>query len=408
MKASILTIGDEILNGFTVDTNATYIAENAVNSGIEITNMLSVSDTKTGIIDGLNYLSEKCDLIFVTGGLGPTKDDITVKTLAAFLKANLVFDEKSWHRINKMLSNRNGKLLEVDKERCFFPEGAILLKNKKGTAPCMWLQSENTTIVSMPGVPLEMKQILIDEVLPKIKTNFQLKKIINKYILVAGIWESKIAEKIIAIENNFPKEISLAYLPKLGQVTLRLTGYNTTEKQVDKYIDAISKKLGDYVFSFDSKDSLEKVIGKQLLAKKATLSTAESCTGGNIAQRITSIAGSSAYFEGSIVSYSNNLKRNQLKVAETTLKKFGAVSEQTITEMAEGALAVLKTDYSIAVSGIAGPSGGTAEKPVGTVWIAVANKNKTITKKFSFWPYRKENIELSTVAALNMLRKFLA
>ena len=408
MKASILTIGDEILNGSTLDTNSTFIAKNAIKEGIEIVSILSVADTKKGITDGLNFLKYNSKLIFITGGLGPTKDDITVKTLADFLEEPLVFNNEIFDRINSMLSARKDKNVSISKESCMFPKGAKFLTNKKGTAPCMWLQKEDVIFVSMPGVPLEMKQIFIDEVLPKVVKQFKITGLINKYILTAGIWESEIAKRIKDIENVLPDNISIAYLPKLGQVTLRISGKNTTESIIQKIVDDIILILGNNVFSLVENDSLEKVVGKILKEKNKTLATAESCTGGKIAHKITSIAGSSSYFEGTIVSYSNNIKMNVLGVKKITLENYGAVSEQTVIEMAKGALGILKTDYSIAVTGIAGPTGGTKEKPVGTVWIAVSDSNKTIAKKFNFWPFRAENIELSSVAALNMLKNFIS
>lgn len=407
MKASILTIGDEILNGSTLDTNSTFMAENAVKEGIEIVNILSVSDEKDAIIDSLTFLEKTADIVFITGGLGPTKDDITIKTLAEYLGVSLVFDQATHSKITKRLTERVAKNIFVSKESCRFPKGADLLNNKKGTAPCMWMQSKKAILVSMPGVPLEMKQIFIDEVLPKVKKEFKLEPIINKYILTAGIWESIIAKKIQVVEDKLPRNISLAYLPKLGQVKLRLTGKNISEEEVQNYIDELSTILAEDIYSFNPKDDLAKVVGEKLLASGKTLSTAESCTGGKIAHKITSNAGSSAYFEGSIVSYSNLVKMKSLGVKKDTLEKFGAVSKQTVTEMAKGVLKALGTDYSVAVSGIAGPSGGSEEKPVGTVWIAVANKETVVANKFHFWPFRKENIELSSIAALNMLKNFI-
>lgn len=406
MKATILTIGDEIINGSTLDTNSTFIAENAIKKGIEIRKILSVSDEKTEIINALDFLIKDSNIIFITGGLGPTNDDITIKTLAEYLQVTLVFNEKLYNKITTFL-RKIKKDVVVNKEQCKFPENAILLENTKGTAPCMWLKKDDTILVSMPGVPYEMKEMFIAEVLPKIEKEFQITEIINKYIMTAGIWESIIADKIKDIEEKLPNNISIAYLPNLGRVKLRITAKNSTEKIVQKYVNEISKKIKDYIFSYNENDSLQEVVGEKLKQKNKTLSTAESCTGGKIAHKITSIAGSSAYFQGSIVSYSNEVKMKSLGVKESTLIKYGAVSEQTVKEMAKGVLQKLNTDYSISISGIAGPSGGTEEKPVGTVWIAVANKNEVKTKKVRFLQGRTENIELSTVVALNMLLKFI-
>lgn len=407
MKASILTIGDEILNGSILDTNATFIADQSIKEGIEIITMLSVADKKEEINDALTFLSKKSDIILITGGLGPTKDDITIKTLADFLNVPLEFNNEIYTRITNLLLERNITTINVTKENCSFPKGARLLNNKKGTAPCLWLKKENTTIISMPGVPLEMKQIFVEEVLPKIKKDFKTKSIINKYIMTAGIWESEISKKIQAIEENLPQNISIAYLPSLGQVKLRITGNNTNEIAINEIVKDISEKISEHIYSYNEKDNLAKIVGELLIKKNKTLSTAESCTGGKIAHKTTSNAGSSAYFEGSIISYSNEIKMMKLGVKKSTLEKHGAVSQQTVIEMANGALKAMSTDYSIAVSGIAGPTGGTEEKPVGTVWIAVANNDSIETKKFQFWPFREENIELSSIAALNMLRKFI-
>lgn len=407
MKASILTIGDEILNGSTTDTNASFIAERSINAGLEIVKMLSVSDQKDHIINALDFLIKDSDFIFITGGLGPTKDDITVKTLSDFTEDTLVFNQETFDRVTALLSKRRGMTIEIDKSRCELPSKAFLLKNQKGTAPGMWFNHKETVLVSMPGVPLEMKQIFEDEVLKKIMNDFKPKGIINKYLLTAGIWESILADKIKDIEENLAKGICIAYLPKLGQVKLRITGKGVSEKEVIKVQEQIQERISAFVYSTDEKDTLEKTLGDLLKAKGKTMTIAESCTGGSIASKIVSIAGSSAFFNGSVVTYSNELKHEILKVDNSTLEKFGAVSQETVLAMAKGALDFIEADYSIAVSGIAGPSGGTEEKPIGTVWIAVASKEKAEAKKFQFWTHRIENIELSSVAALNMLRNFI-
>ena len=407
MKVSILTIGDEILNGTTIDTNAVFMAENLISEGIDVSKMLTVSDTEDEIVNALDFLKTTAEVIFITGGLGPTKDDITVKTLAKYVGQDLVFNEENYNHVNMLLSQRRKKDIEVDKSRCMFPEKTIFLNNQKGTAPGMWLEKNGVILISMPGVPLEMKQIFIDEALPKIKASFKVEPLINKYVLTAGIWESLLAKEIEDIENDLPDNIKLAYLPKLGRVKIRITGRNTTEKEVEKHQNLILKRVSEYVFSTQEKDSLEKVIGEILIQKQKTVTVAESCSGGNIAHKITSVAGCSAYYNGSIITYSNEQKMKKLEVSKQTLKNHGAVSEQTVEQMAQGVLKLIPSDYSIAVSGIAGPTGGTEEKPVGMVWIAVADKEKVVSKKFQFWPYRAENIELASIAALNMLRKFI-
>ncbi len=407
MKATILTIGDEIINGATLDTNATFIASKSEEIGIDIVKILSVSDKEDEIIDGLSFLSKKSDIIFITGGLGPTKDDITIKTLAKFLDVPLEFNQDVYNRINRILSSRTELKIEINKSQCEFPKGTVFLDNKKGTAPCLWLKKDKAILVSMPGVPHEMKQIFVDEVLVKIKTNYSLEKKVNEYILTAGIWESVIEKKIKDIVENLPKGLNIAYLPKLGQVTLRLSGFFNDKKKVKNIILEISERLGNHVYSFNKEANLANVIGEKLLELGKTLSTAESCTGGKIAHKITKNAGSSSYFQGSIISYSNTVKMKSLSVKLSTLKKYGAVSQQTVVEMVKGVLTALNTDYGVAVSGIAGPTGGTKLKPVGTVWIAVGNKNQVFSKKFMFTPFREENIELTSIMALNMLKNFI-
>lgn len=407
MKASILTIGDEILNGSTLDTNSSFMAENAVKNGIEIVKILSVADKAEDIKASLDFLKPYSDFIFITGGLGPTKDDITIKTLADYLGQKLVYSQENFDDVTNLLSERRQTKVEIDKERCMFPEKTIFLKNEKGTAPGMWLVKDSTVLISMPGVPLEMKQIFVEEVLVKIKNEFLEDNIVNKYILTSGIWESFLANDIADIENSLPPNISLAYLPKLGGVTLRLTGKDVQEIEVVKIQNKIIERIKPYVFSIQEKDSLEQVLGQLLKQNNKKLTIAESCTGGKIAHKITKIAGSSNYFNGSVVTYSNVLKNQLLNVELQTLESFGAVSEETVLAMAKGVLNLIEADYSIAVSGIAGPDGGTADKPVGTVWIAVSDGKESITKKFKFWPHRLENIEMASVAALNMLRLFI-
>lgn len=406
MKATILAIGDEILNGSIIDTNSRYIAEKCTSKGIKVVNILCVSDKKDEIISALNFLKKISNIIFIMGGLGPTKDDITIETLAEFSKQELIFNFDVYEKAKIFLKKRN-KTIKLGKEQFKFPKNAILLENNKGSAPGIWIEEDNLHIVSMPGVPYEMKEMFLNEVLPKIEKDNCLKPVINKYILTSGIWESIIAEKIKHIEEALPENIKIAYLPKLARVKLRITATNVLEKDVEKLVKEISVLIKKFIYSYNEKDTLEKVVGEKLKAKNKTLSTAESCTGGKIAHKITSIAGSSAYFEGGIVSYSNEVKMNSLKVKKNTLIKYGAVSKQTVEEMAKGALKAVNTDYSIAVSGIAGPDGGTIEKPVGTVWIAVANELKVVSKKYMFTPFREENIELSTVVGLTMLLNFI-
>ncbi len=412
MKASIVTIGDEILNGTTVDTNSAFIAKTCIANGMSIVNSLSVSDSYEGIYEGLEFGQKNAEIIFITGGLGPTKDDITKQALANFFKADLEFNEEVFTKIKSYFEKRGAKQVELNRKLAYIPSTATLIDNDRGTAMGMWFEWEGKVFVSMPGVPHEMRYMLSMHVLPKIIEQFKLAKIINKYIMCAGIGESAINERIEDIEDALPEYISLAYLPNLGNVKLRLSTIENNqngdlEVEMEKFQLAIKTRMEKYVYSLDDQVSLAQAVGNILQAKKATLSTAESCTGGYISHLITSTPGSSAYYEGSIVAYSYNIKESLLQVEEETLNTFGAVSEETVQEMTEGLLRKLKTTYGISVSGIAGPGGGTKEKPVGTVWIAVGNKDKVVAQKYELTKQRDYNIKISAMIALNMLRNFI-
>ena len=409
MQAQIITIGDEILIGQILDTNSAWIAKQLNISGIQVAEMRSVSDTREAIIEALET-GQSADLVLLTGGLGPTKDDITKKVLAEFLGVELTFHEPTYNRIAAYFEKRSFTLTPAHREQCYMPANAEILRNDMGTAPGMWMQKNNTIYVSMPGVPYEMKHLVSERVLPRLLGNAQLRPIVHRTILTAGTGESVIAQRIEDFENNLPDFVKLAYLPNLGIVRLRLTATGDDEAALNQILEEkkaeIHTLIPEFVFGEET-ETLEEVLGRKLKEKGAMLGTAESCTGGYIAHKITSIPGSSAYFGGSVVAYSNQLKTNLLNVDAETLQAHGAVSEETVREMVAGALETLGVDYAVAVSGIAGPEGGTPDKPVGTIWTAVGNRQEIITKKLTLTKYRMRNIQLTSNLTLNMLRKFV-
>ncbi|HHH49849.1 MAG TPA: competence/damage-inducible protein A [Saprospiraceae bacterium] len=410
MDVSIITIGDEILIGQVVDTNSAWMAQQLNLNAFSVVEIKTISDDNNAIIASLDSSLKSTDIVLLTGGLGPTKDDITKKALADYFGVEMIFSEETYQRIIRIFERWGQKPNEVTKEQCFMPANATLLKNKMGTAPGMWFEHEEKVIVSMPGVPYEMKYLMENEVLPKLKKHFPGKPFIHRTILTVGEGESRLATRIEAFENNLPENIKLAYLPNLGKVKLRLSGKADNASLLNKVLDAKVEELNaiipEFIFGYEDEE-LESAIGKLLIEKGKTLGTAESCTGGYLAHKITSIPGSSAYFKGSVIAYANAIKHELLKVSNTTLDVHGAVSEQTVIEMVKGALDLLKTDIAISISGIAGPGGGTPEKPVGTIWMAIGNHSIIKTQKLQLGKDRLKNIEFTTVQALNMIRKFL-
>lgn len=410
MLAEIITIGDEILIGQIVDTNSAWMAQKLNLAGIKVKQITSVSDEKVHILDSLRQASLRADLILITGGLGPTKDDITKKTLAEYFQVGLRIDNEALENVKQIFARHKSPMLDTNLRQAEVLDNCTTLLNKNGTAPGMWIEDKGKIFVSMPGVPFEMMYMMEELVIPKIKTSFKLPSIVHHTILTAGLGESIIADKISEIENSLPSHIGLAYLPKLGMVRLRLSGMGSDADQLNNEIGAYAKRiveqLDEYVIA-ESDTPIEKVILDFMEIRGLTLSTAESCTGGYISHLITQQAGSSKVFKGGAVSYSNELKKSMLGVSEDTLNEFGAVSEETVKEMAVGAIMNYHSDYSISVSGIAGPDGGSPDKPVGTVWIAVSGKGKTVTKKFQFGNKRIQNIERSAINALSLLYKLL-
>lgn len=410
MIAEIITIGDEILIGQIVDTNSAWMAQKLNLAGIRVKQITSVSDDRQHILDTLHQASQRADLILITGGLGPTKDDITKKTLAEYFQIGLRTDTDALENVERIFARYKVPVSDINKKQAEVLENCTTLLNMNGTAPGMWIENNNKIYISMPGVPFEMMYMMEELVIPKIKKTFKLPNIYHHTILTAGIGESLLAEKISDIEDSLPEHIKLAYLPKLGMVRLRLSGSGLDAAKLNSEILSYSKKILDLISEFvviESDTALEKVILDLMESKGLTLSTAESCTGGYISHLITQHPGSSKVFVGGAVSYSNKLKKIMLGVLDQTLSDFGAVSEETVKEMAIGAKSEYKSDYSISVSGIAGPDGGSTEKPVGTVWIAVAGKTKTISKKFNFGNKRIQNIERASISALTILLKLL-
>lgn len=407
VNASIITIGDELLIGQTIDTNSAFIAQELNKIGVWVKRRLAIGDVKKEILDALTEQSRDCGLIIITGGLGPTADDITKPTLCDYFGAKLVVNEGAlqnvtyiFERLGKTLTDRNRKQAEV-------PHNCTVLPNRRGTAPGMWFEKEGVMYVSLPGVPHEMIGLMEDSVLPKIKASFELPVIQHKTLLTAGKGESEIAEMLHDFESSLPDYIKLAYLPAYGMVKLRLTGKSSDmfllEKNLQQHFEKLQHLVAPWLVVTED-IPMQQAVVNGLKARGKTLSTAESCTGGYLAHLITALPGSSAVYAGSIISYANSAKQNLLQVQKSTLESVGAVSEATVAEMAQGALQQLGTDYAIATSGIMGPEGGSAEKPVGTVWVAVASKAKTDTRKFNFRFDRKRNIELTAMNALNMLR----
>ena len=407
MKAEIISIGDELLIGQVVNTNASWMAEQLNLAGIKVNCILTISDQKEQILETLKIASERSDVLLLTGGLGPTKDDITKKTLCEFYNSELVFDEDVFEDVKSIFSKRGFVVSKVNKMQAEVPDNCTPIRNKNGTAPGMWFEKDNTILVSMPGVPFEMKAMMETDIIPELIKRFRLPSLLNKTVLTHGVGESSLASIIEDWENKLPENIKLAYLPQPGIVRLRLSGKGDNklvlQKQIDDEVLKLHQLIPNLIFGYN-KDTMEGVIGDLLRKTQMTLATAESCTGGYIAHLITSVPGSSDYFESSVVSYSNTVKEKSLGVSPENLEKFGAVSEQVVLEMAKGVQKKLNTDYAIAVSGIAGPSGGTDEKPVGTTWIAVATPEKTIVKRFHFGEHRGRNIRRAALAAMNMLR----
>jgi len=410
INATIITIGDELLIGQVTDTNSAWIAQQLNRIGIAVTKRIAVGDNANEIWNVLESENKNADVVLITGGLGPTSDDITKELLCKYFSGKMIIDQGALDNVKYLFNQVYHKpISEVIYKQAEVPDVCEVVQNKRGSAPGMIFQKDGTIFISMPGVPYEMQGIMQD-VIPYLEKKFALPAIIHKTILTAGIGESSLAEIIKDFEKQLPDEISLAYLPTYGMVRLRLTtsGFDKTktEKVINDQFQQLKKLVHDYMVT-DEDEPMQQVLGKILLKNKKTISTAESCTGGAIASLITSVPGSSGYFKGSIVSYANEIKESELNVKEETLEKFGAVSGETVKEMLQGLLQKMKTDYGISVSGIMGPGGGTDEKPVGTVFIAVGNTKSQTVQKLKQRFERVKNIEVTSVMALNIMRKFI-
>lgn len=407
INASIITIGDELLIGQVVDTNSAWIARALNKTGIWLKRRVSVGDRKEEIFRALDEESRAVEIILITGGLGPTADDITKPVLCAYFGGTLVMDESALENVKQIFAKLNRPLIERNLKQAEVPDNCIVIPNKRGTAPGMWFEKEGKIFVSMPGVPHEMKGMMTDDVIPRLQRYFDFPFIDHRTLITFGIGESFLAETIRDWEEQLPDRLKLAYLPNYGMVRLRITGSDSNAARLQESLHTEFARLKLLVAEWlvaDEDVSIAEVMGKMLLQNQKTVSTAESCTGGYIAHLITSVPGSSAWFKGSVVSYANEIKQSILDVQKNTLQLQGAVSEETVKEMVNGALAKMNTDYAIATSGIMGPEGGTAEKPVGTVWIAAGSHSKMMTRKFHFRYDRERNIEMTSHNALNLLR----
>lgn len=410
MEVTIITIGDELLIGQVIDTNSAWMGKTLNKEGFRIKQILSISDDAEAIIDTLQKALKETDIVLITGGLGPTKDDITKSTLADFFNTPLVHNAEVLKNVERLLLHRLKALNEYNLSQAMVPEDCTVFINEYGTAPAMWFEQDGKVVVSMAGVPLEMKHSMTEHVIPQLKKKFRTPEIVHKTISVANTPESVLAEKIEDIEIALPVHIKLAYLPSPGIVRLRLstsgTDRNALINEVQKFTNQLYARLGGTIISEDD-ENIEIITGELLTRYSLMLGTAESCTGGAIASLITSIAGCSSYFSGSVVAYQNSIKNKVLGVDKLDLEKFGAVSDKVVKQMVSGALRVLECDVAIAVSGIAGPTGGTEEKPVGTVWIAVGNKKKIEVAHHRFSRNRDYNIKRTVNAALMMLHQFI-
>jgi nicotinamide-nucleotide amidase len=410
MKATIVTIGDEILIGQIVDTNSGFIAKSLDRIGVEIHEMISISDNKQHILNTFEKLQNKVDLVIVTGGLGPTKDDITKKTFCDYFDDELIVNQDVLKHVTQLIEGfYKRQITQINKDQALVPSKCTVLHNQVGTAPGMWMKKENTVFISLPGVPFEMKYLVENEIIPKIVVEYKRPYIIHKTVLTYGIGESLLAETIEDWENNLPDFIKLAYLPSPGRVRLRLSARGTDkeflEQSISENVTTLSKILGDSIVGFDDDESLEIVLGRLLTQQNKTISTAESCTGGKIAQVLTSVSGASKYFKGSVVSYATETKISLLGLSEDLIKEHSVVSAEVVKQMAINVKNLMKTDYAIATTGNAGPSKGDSNAEVGAVFIALATPNEVIIEEFNFGQPRDKVIDRATVKSLEMLRK---
>jgi len=410
VNVEIITIGDEILIGQIVDTNSAWMAKELNIAGFELAQITSVHDDAQHIIDTLELALKRADIVLFTGGIGPTKDDITKQTLCKYFDTKLIFNESVFQNIERLFVNRPNAMNELNRLQAMVPENCMVIQNAVGTAPITWFEKNGKAIISMPGVPYEMKNAMNLEIIPRLQKQFETPVLLHKTVQVYGFPESALALKIADWENELPFNIKLAYLPNSGIVKLRLSGLSDNalelEIAITQQLELLSDILGNAIVAYED-IPLEQVIGKLLLAKGIMLATAESCTGGNIAHLLTTIPGSSEFFKGSVVAYSNQIKENLLGVNHEDIENEGAVSKIVAEQMAMGARKLLKSDVAIATTGIAGPTGGTAEKPVGTIWISACYEEKTLTKIYHFGANREQNIQRATQAAFLLVKEII-
>lgn len=411
MQAEIITIGDEILIGQIVDTNATFISKTLNKLGVSVYQITSVQDDATHILKALKEAEENADIIIITGGLGPTKDDITKKTITNYFQDTLIRDDAVTDNIYRLWKGFKKDVLpsQVNLDQALVPSKATVLMNVNGSAPGMWLEKNNKVFVSLPGVPFEMKALMEDEVIPRLSDKFNFPYIYHTTVLTAGLGESDLAARIEKWEDALPDFIKLAYLPNLGRVRLRLSGKhadkNILESEIAYQIRLLTPQIQDIFVGFESEGTIESILGKQLVALEKTIATAESCTGGKIAEMFTSSAGASAYYKGSVVSYATQTKIDVLGVSETLISKHSVVSSQVAEAMAKNVLELFKTDYAIATTGNAGPEKGDSDAEVGTVYIALATKTHVYSEKFNFGNHRTKVINRASNKAFEMLQK---
>lgn len=408
--AEIITIGDELLIGQVIDTNSAWLGQKLNEIGIKVKQITTVSDDRDHLLKAFSEAQGRADLVLITGGLGPTKDDLTKKTLCEFFGVGLIFHSPSFEIISELFKSRGREITETNKLQAMVLENCSVLMNKNGTAPGMWIDHNQTIFISMPGVPNEMKGLMVNEVIPRFKEKFKLNPILHRTLLTQGIGESFLSDLIEKWELALPSYLKLAYLPGAGILRLRLTASGKSEAllntELDNQINELKEIAGEFIFGYES-DSLEEIIGKLLVENNKTLGTVESCTGGFLAHKITSISGSSAYYQGSILPYSNTLKMALLNVEKKLIDNHGAVSKEVVSKLAESGKKILNTDYCIATSGIAGPTGGSEEKPIGTVWIAIAHPAGTMVWKVQLGTNRLRIISETALHALNGLRKLI-
>lgn len=403
MNAIVITIGDEILLGQILDTNSRYIAEHLTAIGVEVKEMLTVGDKQDEIYGTVDYAMGEAELVVVTGGLGPTKDDMTKKVLAEYFGSKLIVNAQAMEWLEELLKGRGIALNENNKGQAILPDNCRILRNEKGTACGMWFEKGWKSLISLPGVPFEMEHLLENAVIPELKRRYPNLQLEYRMLKVYDIPESELAERLEKWEEVLPEGLGLAYLPSPGLVKLRLTAKGKAVAKLDAYSSTLKAELAGLHYVEGEEETVEKQFGEICLRKGVSVATAESCTGGYIAHLITSVPGSSAYFKGCVVAYANEVKEKILGVGAADIETWGAVSESVVRQMAEGVKQLMRVDYAVATSGVAGPDGGTTEKPVGTVWIAVATPQKTIARKFVFSFTRERNIAKAAVKALELL-----